>query len=65
MTPSTTPTGTPRGRKPRFGPGDVLTMAILHDNGWTITRLAAEYRTVRSVVSRYLFHSFNPERWPT
>ena len=53
----------PRGRKPKFFPSDVLTMAILLDNGWSITRIAEEFRTVRSVVARYLHHEFGPKRW--
>jgi hypothetical protein len=56
------PGGVARGRKPRFMPSDVLTMAILRDNGWTYDRLAAEYRTSRSVVMRYLA-CFTPGRW--
>jgi len=51
-----------RGRKPRFMPSDVLTMALLRDNGWTFDRIAAEYRTSRSVVTRYL-SQFTPGRW--
>ena len=53
----------PRGRKPKFYPSDVLCMAILFDNGWSITRIAGEFCTVRSVVTRYLHHEFGPKRW--
>lgn len=61
--PSQAPTGTPPGRKPKFSPSDVLAMAILRDSGWTVTRIAREYGTVRSVVARYLHHRFTPGRW--
>lgn len=53
----------PQGRKPKFYPSEVMTMAILLDNGWTVTRVAAEFGTVRSVVARYLKHDFSPQRW--
>jgi hypothetical protein len=61
--PSHTPSLLARGRKPKFYPSDVLTMAILLDDGWTVTRIAAEFKTVRSVVARYLHHRFTPGRW--
>ena len=61
--PSIIPGLLPRGRKPKFFPSDVLTMAILRDDGWSVTRIAREFGTVRSVVARYLHHEFSPRRW--
>jgi hypothetical protein len=61
--PSLTPGLLPSGRKPKFYPSDVLVMAILRDDGWTVTRIAREFGTVRSVVARYLHHRFTPGRW--
>lgn len=61
--PSQMPSRVRSGRKPRFGPSDVLTMAILRDNGWSYDRIAAEFGTVRSVVTKYLRDEFVPWRW--